>query len=85
MKNKIINIINDIFRENNDDFTPITLAQENDDLSDLGMDSIIFVQTIVTIEEAFSIRIPDEKLLLQEMNTIKKIDKLVSELCKSNR
>ena len=56
----------------------ITFEQIEDDLSDLGMDSITFIRIIVALEEAFDIEIPDEKLLLTEMNTISKVVKVIS-------
>ena len=43
------------------------------DLTELGMDSIAFVQIIVAIEEEFECEIPDSKLLITEMDTVEKI------------
>lgn len=43
------------------------------DLVSLGMDSITFIRVIVALEESFGIEIPDEKLILTEMDTIEKI------------
>ena len=37
------------------------------------MDSISFIQTIVSLEEEFECEIPDSKLLISEMNTVNKI------------
>lgn len=37
------------------------------------MDSIKFIQIIVSLEEAFECEIPDEKLLLAEMNSVNKM------------
>lgn len=51
----------------------ITRQQVDEDLSDLGMDSISFIQTIVSLEEEFECEIPDSKLLISEMNTVNKI------------
>ena len=58
--------------------TEITFEQTEDDLSALGMDSITFIRIIVALEEAFDIEIPDEKLLLTEMNTISKMTEVIS-------
>lgn len=58
--------------------TEITFAQTEDDLSALGMDSITFIRTIVALEEEFDIEIPDEYLLLTEMNTISKMTDVIS-------
>ena len=59
--------------------TEITFEQTEDDLSTLGMDSITFIRIIVALEEAFDIEIPDEKLLLSEMNTISKMMAVISD------
>lgn len=56
----------------------ITSEQIDEDLSALGMDSITFIRIIVDLEEEFDIEIPDEKLLLTEMNTISKITDVIS-------
>ena len=48
------------------------------DFCALGMDSIAFIRVVVALEEAFDIEIPDEKLLLTEMNTISKMTEVIS-------
>lgn len=50
----------------------------NDDFSQLGMDSIQFINFVVSLEELFDCEIPDSKLILEEMNTI---DKVYGVLC----
>lgn len=42
------------------------------------MDSIKFINIIITLEEEFDIEIPVEYLLLTEMNTISKIAGVIS-------
>ena len=42
------------------------------------MDSIKFINIIITLEEEFDIEISDEYLLLTEMNTISKIAEVIS-------
>lgn len=51
----------------------ITANQLEENLPDLGMDSIAFIQIIVTLEERFECEIPDEKLLITEMDTVQKM------------
>ena len=51
----------------------ITAEQADQDLRDVGMDSILFIQIIVSLEEEFECEIPDEKILLLELNTVNKI------------
>lgn len=74
-KEKILEIINE-----NMENESITLDRFNDDLSELGMDSICFIQIIVGLEEAFDCEIPDSKLLITEMNTIQKMFDVLQEL-----
>lgn len=70
---KITKIAND-----NIEKTEITLAQTSDDLTQLGMDSITFIRIIVALEEEFDIEIPDENLLMPELNTILKMVNVVT-------
>lgn len=70
---KVLQILN-----TNLENTEITFEQTEDDLSTLGMDSITFIRVVVALEEEFDIEIPDEKLLLTEMNTISKMTEVIS-------
>ncbi len=81
MKSKIIEIINEIIQNNHPDAKKITLMQVDEELLALGMDSIAYVQIIVSLEENFHIKIPDEKLLFSEMSTVNKILEVVSKCC----
>ena len=58
--------------------TEITFEQTEDDLSALGMDSIAFIRVIIALEEEFDIEIPDEYLLITEMNTLSKMTDVIS-------
>lgn len=51
----------------------INKEQLETNLQDLGMDSITFIQIIVSLEEAFDCEIPDSKLLITEMDTAQKM------------
>ena len=51
----------------------VTVDQCDDDLLEFGLDSIKFIQIIVTLEETYECEIPDEKLMLTEMNSINKM------------
>ena len=66
-KEKIVEIVNSV------QDMEVTVDQCDDDLLELGLDSIKFIQIIVSLEEAFECEIPDEKLLLTEMNSVNKI------------
>lgn len=71
----LLSLINDIIGD-----AHITSEQLNDDLSGFGMDSIMFIQVIVSIEEEFECEIPDSKLLFSEMNTVSKIYEVLASL-----
>lgn len=64
-------------------FREITLQQENDDLTQFGIDSITFIHIIIALEEELGIEIPDDFLLLPKLNTIKKMVKVLSFLLKT--
>lgn len=75
---KILDVINKV-----EDLC-VTISQINDNLVDLGMDSIKFVQVVVSLEEVFECEIPDSKLLVTEMDTIKKIYDVLQALYEEN-
>ena len=52
----------------------------DEDLSDLGMDSITFIKIIVAAEKEFECEIPDSKLLIGEMNTANKIVRVLQNI-----
>ena len=66
-KEKILEIVNSV-----QDFE-VNVDQCDDDLLELGLDSIKFIQIIVSLEETFECEISDEKLLLAEMNSVNKM------------
>lgn len=66
-KEKILEIVNSV------QGMEVTVDQCDDDLIELGLDSIKFIQIIVSLEETFECEIPDEKLLLTEMNSVNKM------------
>ena len=59
------------------------IEQLDENLADFGVDSIVFIQIIVCLEEQFECEIPDEKLIFSEMNTINKIYMVLKDI-KSN-
>ena len=73
----IDDIVNIIYR-----VSEIKISQEdiNSNLTELGMDSIKFIQIIVAIEEAFDCEIPDSKLLIDQMDTVQKMINVLQEL-----
>lgn len=77
-KEEILDIINNAI-----DGDAIDLGQLDNDLSELGMDSIKFIQIIIELEETFECEIPDSKLLITELNTVQKIFDVLQELHES--
>ena len=51
----------------------VSQEQIEDSLPELGMGSITFLQIVVALEEEFGCEIPDEKLLITEMDTVQKM------------
>lgn len=66
--NKIVEILNGNIENLN-----ITTENLDDNLFDLGMESVVFIQIIVELEETFDCEIPDSKLLISEMDSLRKI------------
>ena len=58
---------------NRSDKIEVSQEQLKDSLPELGMDSITFIQIVVALEEEFECEIPDEKLLITEMDTVQKM------------
>ena len=50
-------------------------AGNNDDLREVGLDSVAFIQMVVALEDASGKEVVDEYLLLDSMNTIEKIER----------
>lgn len=71
---KILEIINGL------DKITISDKQIEENLFDLGVDSILFIQIVVALEEAFECEIPDSKLLISEMGTVSKIYEVLQEI-----
>ena len=77
MKNEIIGRLIPILSSSIENLE-IEDSQYDIDLLELGMDSITFIHIIVSIEEEFECEIPDENLLLREMNTVNKITEVIA-------
>lgn len=73
IQEKILKIVNDSIEA-----AEIMPDQFEVDLSTIGMDSFAFIRIVVALEEAFNIDIPNEFLLITEMNTISKITNVIS-------
>lgn len=76
MKEEYLETILEIVNTNIEN-AEIDLEESDDDLSLIGMDSIAFIRIVVALEETFEIEVPDEKLLITEMETLNKILEVV--------
>ena len=79
MKKIAVNQVVEILNANIED-SPITTDELDTSLMDLGMDSITFIQVIVALEEEFECEIPDEKIMISEMDTVQKIINILQSL-----
>lgn len=74
---EILNIINRVLET-----SEITERDINEDLSVLGISSIMFISIVVAIEEKYNIEIPDEYLLTTGIGTVNKILDIVTSVMK---
>lgn len=65
---EVVSVVNEVMED-----VEITAANLDDDLIELGMDSIDFIQIIVSLETKFECEIPESKLSLFELNTMNKM------------
>lgn len=72
---EVLTVLNGFLKD-----TSITPDQMDADLSMMGMDSITFIQIVVSLEEEFGCEIPDSKLLISEMNTVNKIIEVLNSI-----
>ena len=54
--------------------------QKNTLISDIGIDSLMFVQFIVEIESEYDVEIPFEKLSIEELGNISELAELIYHL-----
>lgn len=53
-------------------------AGKQEDLRELGLDSVAFIKMVVALEEECGREVGDEYLLLDAMNTIEKIERALA-------
>jgi len=78
---KYESIIRKIISENLNATESIETFDINENLQNIGMDSIAFVKIIVELEGNFDIEFPSEKLIIAEAGTINKLCEIM-EYCK---
>ncbi len=52
--------------------------QPDDDLFDAGFDSMSLTRTLVFIEDAFGVEIPDEEVMLDDISTMRRMTNFVA-------
>lgn len=69
---RVMDIVNSVLE------TKLSNENVQDNLAQIGMDSIKFIQIVVALEESFEIEVPDEKLLITTMGTLEQMIEVVS-------
>lgn len=72
IKTEVIQLIFDLFKDNGFDADIIEYA---DLVDDMGMDSIMFISSVIELESKFDIEVPDDMLL---MENFKKLNDIVA-------
>ena len=57
------------------------IIAEEEDLTMMGLDSLVFVKLIVSLEEEYSVQIDYEDLIIENFNTIGKIKQYLKDKC----
>lgn len=79
MDEKLISLVNRVVNEVIPEAN-MNIAKCDENLQNCGMNSIEFISIIVALEEKLEIEIPDEYLLITQMNTVTKICNVLSEV-----
>lgn len=77
---EVLNIVNSVLVNSVNDNTdkiekriPLTGDQIETNFTELNIDSITFIQIIIALESKYEIEIPDEYLLMSEINSVYKL------------
>lgn len=83
IKQEVIKIISELFKDKGFDIDVIEYVNLIDDL---GMDSITFIAIIVELESYFDIEVPDDMLLIENFMYVDKIFSIIkNELSKKSK
>ena len=69
---RVLDIVNSVLD------TKLNNENIQDNLAQVGMDSIKFIKIVVALEESFEIEVPDEKLLITAIGTLNQMIDIVS-------
>lgn len=59
----------------------ITIFQVDEDLDKLGVDSLMFIKIIISLEDKYKCEIPDNKLTIYKLDTIRKLYEVIKNEC----
>ena len=59
----------------------ITICQVDEDLDKLGVDSLMFMQIIISLENKYECEVPENKLTLYKLDTIRKLYEVIKNEC----
>lgn len=74
VRNEIINLLMDIFKESD---VKKEYLESADLIDDFGIDSLNFICLVLEIESSFGITISDEMLLMDNFRTVDRIERTV--------
>jgi len=77
---RIEKIITDVLK-----IEPGTIKEisRDDTLNRIGVDSVNFIEIVISLEDEFNITFEDEELLLQNLNTINKLKNVITQKLES--
>lgn len=61
------------------DIEQVKNISEDENLNRIGIDSINFIEIIISLEDEYNIAFEDEELLLENLNTVNKLYKIISD------
>lgn len=77
---EIENRIRAIVNEATNDVYHLQTHDDERSFYDIGMDSIMFISILVTVENTFSVEFPEEKLIMDEIGSIAEMANVVRTL-----
>jgi acyl carrier protein len=81
-------LINDIIEKISHTISGFNIDVDNtetDFITENNIDSITFIEIIISIEEEFSILIPEDYLLMENLNTISKMANIIQKMVDVNQ
>ncbi|OPX44998.1 acyl carrier protein [Ruminiclostridium hungatei] len=73
---RIENIITSVLKMEPEKIKEIS---QDETLNRIGVDSVNFIEIVISLEDEFGIAFEDDELLLQNLNTINKLQKIIGD------